>query len=254
MYIIKITYWCVFTVVGCNLKMEQNKNPEILYRYRPLSSSLANTLTEITGMIWLSRAEGLNDPFDGLNYAQKYKGFLREEKRLNIPIEHIWSIACFTSKWDNPTMWAHYADNYKGICLGYDKKELDNQINRIKRNINNLSYTTKGAFLNPMKYVTDIPKTFLSSIEPLTIKTKHWKYEKEWRIGLLELYGNANIKDNGTPHFIKNALKEIIYTEHIKRNELIIIKKLAKLTDSSIKFYKTEMNKENGMITRIETT
>lgn len=26
----------------------------------------------------------------------------------------------FTEDWSTPTMWAHYADNHKGICLGFD--------------------------------------------------------------------------------------------------------------------------------------
>jgi len=216
--------------------MKQKAEPEILYRYRSLSSSFANTLIEITGWLWLSRAEGLNDPFDGLRYAKKIQGTLLEEKKINIPLDYIWSIACFTTKWNNPTMWAHYANNYKGICLGYDKIELDEHVEI--ENKPTVSYTTQGAFLEPMKYVSNIPENFNTPIEPLTIKTKNWEYEDEWRLGLLEVYGNANISDNGTQHFLKKGLKEIIFSEHINTNELRILKKIAEMTNPSIKFYK----------------
>ena len=231
--------------------MEQEKieNPEILYRYRNLGISWANTLTEITGMLWFSRAEGLNDPFDGLGYASKFNEVLNF-KNDSIPLEYIWSVACFTTKWDNPTMWAHYANNYTGICLGYDKKELINHINEINKTGYLPNCTIRSAFLKSMCYKSRIPQKFNSSEEPLTIKTKHWEYEDEWRLGLLHIYGNMSIKYNGAPHLIKNALKEIIYTSHLKRNEIVTIKKIAKLTNPSIKFYKLDIVKGKKVISR----
>lgn len=227
------------------------KNPEILYRYRPLGNSWANTLTEITGMLWFSKSEGLNDPFDGLGYSFEYDRILKDEDR-KIPIKNIWSVACFTTKWDNPTMWAHYANNYTGICLGYDKNEIVKKVDEINEKSNQPSYSIKGAFLKPMKYEQSIPQTFRSIEEPLTIKTKHWEYEDEWRLGLLKTYGNANTKDKGAPSLIKNALREIIYTGTLKRNELVTIRRMAKLSDNPIKFFKIHIERGMRIMTREE--
>lgn len=231
------------------MNQEIIENPEILYRYRNLGISWANTLNEITGMLWLSKAEGLNDPFDGLGYALKYNHSLKLKDDL-IPLEYIWSVACFTTKWNNPTMWAHYANNYTGICLGYDKRELTNHIFEINKKVHKPSYSVKSAFLKPMEYKFNIPQIFKTMEEPLTVKTQHWKYEDEWRLGLLHVYGNISVKENGVPHLIKNALKEIIYTSHLKRNEIIAIKQIAKLTNPAIQFFKLDIVKGMRVINR----
>jgi len=235
------------------MKQLRIESPKTLYRYRPLAHSWANTLTEITGMLWFSQSEGLNDPFDGLGYSLKYNRVLKAANaNQSIPVENIWSVACFTTKWNNPTMWAHYANNYTGICLGYEKKELVKHVSDINKEAHHPSYTIKGAFLKPMEYVTGIPHTFKSIEEPMTIKTRHWEYEDEWRLGLLHSYGNANIKDKGAPYLFENALTEIIYTNKLKRNELITIKKIAQVTNHTIKFYKINIEKGMRVMTREE--
>jgi hypothetical protein len=147
-------------------------------------------------------------------------------------------------------MWAHYANNYKGICLGYDKNELDEHVKIENRPT--VSYTAQGAFLKPMKYVSNIPENFNTTIEPLTTKSKHWEYEDEWRLGLLEVYGNVNISENGTQHFKKKGLKEIIFSDHININEFRILKKIAEMTNPSIKFYKINFADGKRKITRNE--
>jgi len=227
------------------------QNPDTLYRYRQLGNSWANTLIEITGMLWFAKSEGLNDPFDGLGYSIKYDRVLRDEDRI-LRLQNIWSVACFTTKWDNPTMWAHYANNYSGICLGYSKEKLDKHVNEVLENVSHPAYTIKGAFLKPMNYEIEIPQTFRSEEEPLTIKTKHWEYEDEWRLGLLKSYGNANNKDKGARHYLKNTLTEIIYTDNIKMNELLAIKKIVKESNLDIKFYKVNIEKGIRLMQREE--
>ena len=149
-------------------------------------------------------------------------------------------------------MWAHYANNYKGICLGYSKKVLDEEVSLINKNAPNPTYSIKSAFLVPMEYVDSIPQAFRSIEEPLAIKTKHWMYEDEWRLGMLYSYGNVSIREKGSPHPIKNALKEIIYTDQLKTNELIAIKNIARQANPAIKFFKIELSKGIRKITRIE--
>ncbi|WP_298894360.1 DUF2971 domain-containing protein [uncultured Psychroserpens sp.] len=225
--------------------MEQKriKNPDKLYRYRPLGNSWANTLIEITGMLWFSKAEGLNDPFDGLGYALKHNDKYQMKDHI-LSLDRIWSVICLTTKWDNPTMWAHYANNYSGLCFGYEKKELIKHVNHVNANAHDPAYAIKGAFLEPMNYETNIPQTFKSLKEPLTIKTEHWTYEDEWRFGLLKSYGPGD-KKQGARHGIMNALSEIIYTDKLKMNELLTIKKIVKESNLNIKFYK--INIEKGM-------
>lgn len=72
-------------------------------------------------------------------------------------------------------MWAHYADEYKGICVEYDALEL-------------LKYT--AGKLGPIIYrdnalsieITDDVEFLKILRRILFSKKNHWKYEKEWRV------------------------------------------------------------------------
>ena len=68
----------------------------------------------------VSRILELNDPFEflALNLRDPIKRrALREVKR---ELNRTKGILCFSENWNNPVMWAHYADRYKGVCLGFD--------------------------------------------------------------------------------------------------------------------------------------
>ena len=49
---------------------------------------------------------------------------------------------CFSFKWSNPVLWAHYADKHKGICLGFDVP--DDNVQRVKYVDTRLPFPTKS--------------------------------------------------------------------------------------------------------------
>lgn len=57
-----------------------------------------------------------------INVFQIYIDDLR--KRFSNMFKENCGIACFTERPDSLTMWAHYAENHKGICFEYSKDEL----------------------------------------------------------------------------------------------------------------------------------
>jgi len=86
-------------------------------------------------------------------------------------------VSCFSKCNDSLLMWGHYGGKYKGFCLEFSTDHMP--------------------FSNakPVKYVDRVPKTsalpFLTESWPdeadkaahfFLIKSKSWKYEKEWRI------------------------------------------------------------------------
>lgn len=230
------------------MENQKIKNPEVLYRYRSLGNSWANTLSEILGQMYFARAEILNDPFDGLTYAPKYNRILNHPKFIEpLHLIEIWSVVCFSTKWDNPTMWSHYADNYKGICLGYDRLVLQKKMDTMRPE-NNAVVT--NSFLKPMRYKKDLFLNNENTEDLLTVKTEHWSYEDEWRFGILGRYGNISIREKGFEYPIRKAIKEILYTSEIKRNELNIIKMIIKTLDYPIDLYKVEIDKKNMIMTR----
>lgn len=84
-------------------------------------------------------------------------------------------VLCLTESNSDVTMWAHYADNHKGLCLGFSIVDV-----------------------NPEKvtYVKEAPKVNFSQLfddklddnEYKWIFSKHhdWKSEKEWRVVISE--------------------------------------------------------------------
>ena len=79
-----------------------------------------------------------------------------------------------------PLMWAHYADNHKGLCLGYSIPE--NVANKIRP----LSYTSESREIK----ISQIHRMLAGDQQAKTEiehdiflrKAKPWKYEEEWRM------------------------------------------------------------------------
>ncbi|WP_432700689.1 DUF2971 domain-containing protein [Kluyvera cryocrescens] len=81
---------------------------------------------------------------------------------------------------DCPLMWSHYADNHKGLCLGY--KIPDN----IKKTIHNINYSSNSRDIRTSQILDMINgnKAAKDEIERSIFlrKASSWQYEKEWRM------------------------------------------------------------------------
>ena len=92
------------------------------------------------------------------------------------------SIICLSEDYSITPMWAHYADNHKGVCIEYDLKNISNFMLQL--------------LCFPIEYVEESDNTFeLSALFDDNINTNpnwllrlalrkshNWEYEKEWRI------------------------------------------------------------------------
>lgn len=69
--------------------------------------------------IKIARIKDLNDPYEFIPLMgdRALRKGMREMKRL---ADAEFGIVCFTSNWDHPMMWSHYADRHRGVCLGFD--------------------------------------------------------------------------------------------------------------------------------------
>lgn len=83
----------------------------------------------------------------------------------------------FSKGWSVPTMWGHYADNHKGICLGFDLPIL---------RADGVAYAVKIDYVDSLHPIDDrvLNETAYNkkmvSIAQRT-KSSHWAYEEEWR-------------------------------------------------------------------------
>jgi hypothetical protein len=67
----------------------------------------------------IARLTGLNDPFEMLPFDSDRVSRLAVEMMLTELDERTGWI-CFSRTWINPVIWAHYADQHRGLCLGFE--------------------------------------------------------------------------------------------------------------------------------------
>ena len=112
-------------------------------------------------------------------------------------------ISCFSnSGWNNKLMWAHYANSFAELCIGYDFstvppnvlfKKVDYVNKRRILSLEDFGFRIKEGKIEVFKESVDF-KTFL----PLFYtKSSDWEYEKEWRL----IY----IKDKSAPFYLLPA-------------------------------------------------
>lgn len=80
-------------------------------------------------------------------------------------------ISCFSEARDSILMWAHYAAEHSGVCIGFDTKW------HFFQTAWKVQYHDK---LPVIYRPSDTPDTMLS--KSLLTKSIHWKYEREWRV------------------------------------------------------------------------
>lgn len=88
---------------------------------------------------------------------------------------------CVSESRDNLLMWAHYANEHKGVCLVFDG--LHEQMAEAQK----VQYSDLRI---PVNLITDHPDTMVD--KALLTKSSQWKYEEEWR--LIDHIGGTGVK------------------------------------------------------------
>ena len=181
--------------------VKEGRIPQFLYIYMKVSS--AKRFLE-QAALWMSSYDKFNDPFEfsyslSCDYSEEEllqwlgntdKGIKndilyleKEDVNFNKIINKIVSKAihkelkemglrCFTEKSDNLLMWAHYAEEHKGVCLKFDILEAA----EFFKNLVRVRYNDKYPELN---YIRESKEKV---VEILRHKSKAWEYEREWRV------------------------------------------------------------------------
>lgn len=114
----------------------------------------------------IARIAQLNDPFEflGADLSNRARRAILNRTKTDLSEEH--GLLCFSKSWRNPVLWSHYADNHRGICLGFDiPDELPHQVSYVNSRFNWPSTVDQG---------------FMEQL--LFTKFAHWSYENEYRI------------------------------------------------------------------------
>lgn len=130
-------------------------------------------------------------------------------------------ILCLSKRFDIPLMWAHYADNYTGVVLGFDVFE------GLTLEKPNTIDSTKYCDIGPVDYSENRYKypneTQRSRLDFMYHKDMNWSYEEEWRLVRSLDTLNKNSKDIYTGNFNKKALRCIIYGPSTPNTEMMEI-------------------------------
>lgn len=181
--------------------------PASLYKY--YSNTLQNLETVKANRMWYSAPCGFNDVFDCdiiIDNNQLFESILQlcpsaQGMRVGSPLwkelkaqakksakalqdtftqmRSTMGIACFSELEDSLLMWAHYANNHRGMCVEYELLEINKQLKFTPVPIIYSEERVCFNSLNSSAVEKDTTKIF---IESLTSKSPEWSYEKEWRI------------------------------------------------------------------------
>jgi hypothetical protein len=117
--------------------------------------------------------EGFYDPSEGLRDTEDYARVVRSI----YGAKSIHGIACISETNNNELMWAHYADNYAGICVRYRTQALiDGLEDRVR--VVKVSYGDAP----PAVGQEDALNSRSAAIKILSHKKANWVYEREWRV------------------------------------------------------------------------
>lgn len=138
-------------------------------------------------------------------------GFVKEISKFKQHIESNLrnsSILSLSELYNSTTMWSHYADSHKGICIEYETRKIFPK-NNIEEIANKVIYKSSNEiYFNSFDIYAKCcanrnkDKYFQIISEINSTKTKDWSYEKEWRL----INGNA-----GNSHHGEDAIKSIFF-------------------------------------------
>jgi Protein of unknown function (DUF2971) len=209
--------------------MRDGTVPKTLFKYLPYREDFFDEL-----LLRITPPSEFNDPFDGLLSKDSYDHFLKnapfktEEERDKIAkrfddnweqeAQFIrvddWGVICFTEKSDCLLMWAHYANDHKGIIIEFDTTCSGTKTHSFFEGVVDSSTPPKvlKAKVNSVNYPPsrERPSPKPSSFQQLLInnlyygfsKSEEWAYEGEHRMSLNYNELSDVIQKDGM-HFLK---------------------------------------------------
>lgn len=152
----------------------------------------------------ISLIDQLNDPFELYPFKTADRDFRATLRSLRAELAKNIGVLCYSRDWRSPVLWAHYAKNHEGLCLGFETTSELTIVRYIKKRLE-----------KPLRMLTEADVKKL-----ISTKFSHWAYEEEVR-------QFANLDDKEGSFYYKDFLPDLILKEvyvgvnsQISRNEL----------------------------------
>jgi Protein of unknown function (DUF2971) len=129
------------------------------------------------GRLKISTISSLNDPFEFSGAKLATYDLRRRFERFRTDLDGKVGIISFARNWHNPVVWAHYAENHKGIAIGFNFEIPDGVTGDQRLFKVEYGSTRLAANLNAESEGLD------ATLQRLSLyKFKHWSYESEYRM------------------------------------------------------------------------
>jgi len=147
----------------------------------------------------IARLDELNDPFEMLGFAAREPAIRKAFADTKASLAKDRGMLCFSRDWHNPVQWSHYAEQHRGLCLGFDVPDAL---------LTEVTYLAKRPLPDMATLAGTGPPAQAEMIKVLATKFSHWRYENEVRvyINLTDPIGPLYFADFG-PNL---ALREVI--------------------------------------------
>jgi hypothetical protein len=201
------------------------------YRYQAINKLTLQNLSNQKN--WVADPFEFNDPFefsliDKFNYSTEGKIEPLEKQQLE-RIQEIqdeiseFGVVCYSSDYINNLLWAHYADNHKGMCLVFEVPEEK------VPSLYKVSYSKKY----PLVGINENTEGYKEIIPVVTNKSIDWAYEKEYR----EVFIMKNMLNE-----YPGQLIEIIFGCRTPFDDIQIVRDIAVSKNKEIKISKMHLS------------
>ena len=162
---------------------------------------------------------------ESVHRARREYGSLFTRQLFAEQVSTRYGIVSFATNPYHPLMWSHYTTDGSGFAIGYDVAMLS-ELTGSKGCLNMMKYGDRPPpILDPIVLVS--PESNLSKL--LSIKSKHWSYENEWRL-IVELdgtIGTGETDQHGHPINLvqvpNEAVVSVYYTERTPSKSVQLI-------------------------------
>lgn len=161
-------------------------NATVFYKFKKVNCNTLNMLQN--NYLYFSDFSKLNDPFDCRLISEYKNNSSMDSSFIKIGDPKIMSLSMTG---DNPLLWSHYADEHRGICIGYnfnlDSLISNNVISNIVKYSESIIPLHEEILENLYSIkISEVKKTPLPSnkhlLNAMIVKSKEWEYEQEFRL------------------------------------------------------------------------
>jgi Protein of unknown function (DUF2971) len=194
----------------------------------------------------ISLVQELNDPFElrSVRFAIESQSSNWDLARNQFSLNR--GFLCFSRSFHNPVLWSHYADQHKGMVIGFDIPEVSGETESVP-----VIYSEDLLECPDIRTITEAEKLDVM-LHAFTRKFSDWKYEEEQR-----WVAKIDERDTVTGHYFIDfgdsmILREVIFGVNFSGDIKYIRQCLKDLNE--VVFWQAHLSKRKFAIERSDIT